>query len=76
MTSPDSVCTISVGLSEDKAIISSCITLFCSTRQIMTELVETEEDYVKKLGHVCEVSNTSDRSHNIIVVMIELHRRN
>jgi len=28
----------------------------------MTELVETEEEYVKKLGHVCEVSinrNTS-----------------
>ena len=24
-------------------------------RQIMTELVETEEEYVKKLGHVCEV---------------------
>ena len=22
----------------------------------MTELVETEEEYVKKLGHVCEVS--------------------
>jgi len=26
---------------------------FC--RQIMNELVETEEEYVKKLAHVCEV---------------------
>ena len=43
----------------------------------MTELVETEEEYVKKLGHVCEVSSSLNRSYYIIlVIMTELHWRN
>ena len=35
----------------------------------MTELVETEEEYVKKLGHVCEVSN----HHAIAIRIYRLH---
>lgn len=39
----------------------------------MTELVETEEEYVKKLGHVCEVGYDISR---IIITMWTFHWQN